>query len=176
MYNIVIGGDKMKEKLNYEEDIKIDPNALDVAWLNQAALMKRYGKHQADTRKEMDDIKEEVDVIKAKADIRIRTDPESYEIKKVTESIVQSTILLEEDYQEILKEYADARYENDVAIAVVRAIEHRKTALENLVRLLGSQYFAGPKTPRDLSYETLKKTERKENNQKVKITARRERT
>ena len=170
------GGVKMKEKLNYEEDVKIDPDALDVAWLNQATLMKKYGKHQAATRKEMDNLKEKVDVIKAKADIRIRTDPESYEIKKVTESIVQSTVLLEEDYQEILKEYANARYENDVAIAVVRAIEHRKTALENLVRLLGSQYFAGPKTPRDLSYETLKKTERKENNQKVKITARRERT
>ena len=170
-----MGGDKMKEKLNYEEDIKIDPNALDVAWLNQAALMKRYGKHQADTRKEMDDMKEAVDIQRAKLDIRIRTDPESFDIQKVTESIVQSTILLQEEYQMASEIYADARYENEVAITVVRAIEHRKTALENLVRLLGSQYFAGPKTPRDLSQEALKEKAGKSSNQKVKIT-RRERT
>ena len=160
----------MNKEINYEEDVKIDPDALDVEWLNQCSLMKKYGEHQADTRKEMDDTKEMLDVVKAKLDMRIRLEPEKYGVLKVTESAIQSTILLQEEYREANEEFSNAKYENDVALAVVRAIEQKKTALENLVRLLQSSYFAGPKAPRDLSAEVLKEKERKTVNQKVKIT------
>jgi hypothetical protein len=32
-------------------------------------------------------------------------------------------------------------------------VDHRKSALENLVKLHGQQYFAGPMVPRDLTHE-----------------------
>jgi hypothetical protein len=56
-----------------------------------------------------------------------------------------------------------------VASTVVRAIDQKKTALENLVKLLGASYFAGPKAPRDLTQERLEEKERRMHNSRVKI-------
>lgn len=159
-------------ELNYEEDIQIDEHALDVEWLRQANLMYKYAKHQAQTKKEMDEAKERLDVGRAKIEMEIRNNPEAYGLSKVTEGAIQSAILLQPEYQKLVQEYNDAKYENDVAVAAVRAIDQKKTALENLVKLLGASYFAGPVVPRDLSqewHEYMKEKERREHNKNVKI-------
>jgi len=159
-------------KLNYEKDTRIDPNALDVEWLNQAELMRRYASHAAYTKKAMDDAKERLDVGKAQIEMDIRKNPENYGIPKVTEAAIQSTILLQNEYQELSEMFIETKYENDIAIGVVKAIDQKKTALENLVRLLSVAYFAGPQTPRDIAEEwreEIKGKERKEKNTKVKI-------
>jgi len=159
----------MPEHLNYEEDIQIDCNALDVEWVQQPELMRKYSNYAADTRREVDNTKERLDVGKAKLELEVRQSPEQFGLEKVTESAIQSTILLQQEYQNLIKEYNDAKYENNVAEAAVRAVDQRKTALENLVRLLAASYFAGPQSPRDLSQEVLKDTERKMKNAKVKL-------
>lgn len=155
--------------MNYEEDARIDPDALDVEWLKQAGLMREYCKHQAQTKKEVDEAKERLDVGKARIEMRIRSDPEAYGLAKITESAVSSTLLLQQEYQDLSQEYIDAKYENDIAVAVIRALEHKKSALENLVNLFGRSYFAGPRVPRNLSHEWLENQKRKENNTRVKI-------
>ncbi len=161
--------------LNYEQDVSIDETALDVEWLQQANLMYKYARHQAETKKAMDEAKERLDFIKAKVEMDIRANPENYGLSKVTESAVASAILLQPEYQEASKKYIEARYENDMAVAAVRAIDQKKTALENLVKLLSVSYFAGPSAPRDLSLkwnEHIKRKEQKELNKNVKIRRR----
>ena len=61
--------------------------------------------------------------------------------------------MLQPNYKEASQELIDTKYKAEMVRAAVSAIEHRKDALENLVRLYGQQYFAGPKVPRDLSAE-----------------------
>lgn len=161
--------------LNYEQDVSIDETALDVEWLQQANLMYKYVRYQAGTKKAMDEAKERLDFIRAKLEMDIRTNPESYGLSKVTESAIASTILLQPEYQEASKKYIEAKYENEVAVAAVRAIDQKKTALENLVKLLNVSYFAGPSAPRDLSLEWnehIKRREQKELNKNVKIRRR----
>lgn len=161
--------------LNYEQDVSIDETALDVEWLQQANLMYKYARYQAETKKAMDEAKERLDFIKAKLEMDIRANPENYGLSKVTESAVASTILLQPEYQEASKKYIGARYENDVAAAAVRAIDQKKTALENLVKLLSVSYFAGPSAPRDLSLEWnehIQRSGQKEHNKHVKIRRR----
>lgn len=160
------------EGIQYEEDVRIDPDALDVEWMKQAELMKKYTAHAADMKKEVDEAKERLEVGKARIEMNIRKDPEKHGLAKVTEGAIQSTILLQEEYQKLVQAYTDAKYENDIAIAVVRAIDQKKTALENLVKLLSASYFAGPQAPRDLSREWLEESARKEKNTKVKIQRR----
>jgi hypothetical protein len=161
--------------LNYEQDVSIDETALDVEWLQQANLMYKYARHQAETKKAMDEAKERLDFIRAKLEMDIRANPENYGLSKVTESAIASTILLQPEYHEASKKYVEARYENDMAVAAVRAIDQKKTALENLVKLLSVSYFAGPSAPRDLSLkwnEHIKTREQKEHNKNVKIRRR----
>lgn len=155
--------------LNYERDIAIDCEALDVEWVQQPELMRRYANHMADTKRDMDDAKERLDVMKAQLDREIRADPSKFGLDKLTESAVQSTILLQREYTDASKVYSDARYEYDIAGAAVRALDQKKTALENLVRLLAASYFAGPQAPRDLSKQWIEHTERGESNARVRM-------
>jgi hypothetical protein len=139
--------------MNYENDIKIDETALDVEWLDQPSLMMKYARILAEARLELDRAKEAVDLIKAKLDKDIRTSPNDYGIGKITESVVENAIIAQPAYVVANQELMQAKYDNDIAYGAVKAIDARKDALENLVRLHGQQYFAGPKMPRDLKEE-----------------------
>ena len=157
-------------ELNYEKDLAIDSEALDVEWLGQAELMRRYTRHAADMKKQMDETKERLDVTKAQLDMGIRSAPSHYGLEKVTEGALQSIILLQPQCQKLSQAYIDAKYEYDIAVGAVRAVDQRKDALENLVRLLNASYFAGPQTPRDLSRERLEAQNRRQQNAKIQIT------
>jgi len=139
--------------MNYEHDMTIDVDALDVEWAGQARLMMQYAKHAAKTRLEVERKKEELDIVRAGLDMKIRVDPEKYGIVKLTESVVSSTIITQKEYMVANEEYQLLQYESNMAQGAVRALEGKKTALENLVKLHGQQYFAGPSVPRDLSKE-----------------------
>jgi hypothetical protein len=137
--------------MNYEDDIRIDETALDVEWLEQPSLMMKYARIAAEARMEYDKTKEALELVKAELDREIRTDPGSFGIEKITETVVMNTILKQEAYQKTSEILIQAKYDLDIAFGAVKAFDARKDALENLVRLNGQQYFAGPKVPRDLS-------------------------
>lgn len=94
-----------------------------------------------------------MDIKRAEVDKSIRENPDKYGIEKVTEGSIQSAILTDEGYQKSYQEFLDAKFESDMASNAVQSMNIRKEALENLVKLNGQQYFAGPRTPRDLSKE-----------------------
>ena len=139
--------------MDYEKDVAIDPDALDVEWLRQAGLMLQYGKYAAQAKLELDAAKEKLEVVKAELAQAIRADPGKFGLAKVTEGAVTEEILTQKSHEEASGIYLAAKYEADMALYAVRAIEQKKTALENLVRLHGQMYFAGPTVPRDLSKE-----------------------
>lgn len=155
--------------MNYEQDVRIDPDALDLEWLEQSALMMKYTKHAAVTRDLMDKAKEKLDFVKAELDLDIRNNPSAYNLPKITEGAIASAISLNEKYQKAVEDYNEARFENEVAQGAVRSIDQKKTALENLVRLFQASYFAGPSVPRDLTEEYLKQENQKQANRGVKI-------
>jgi hypothetical protein len=139
--------------MNYEEDIKIDGTALDCEWLGQAELMIKYTRHAAKVRMELDQSKQALDIVRAGLDKDIRELPKQYGLEKVTDKAVESTIITLMEYQEAFQEYLDAKYEADMAQGAVQAFQQRKDALQELVRLHGQSYFAGPSIPRDLEWE-----------------------
>ena len=156
--------------MNYEQDIRIDETSLDVEWLGQPMLMIKYARHAADCRMNLDLAKERVDFVKAELDKNIREKPSSFKIEKLTESAIQNIILTQEKYMDAEEKLIHARYELDIANAAVRALDARKDALENLVRLHGQQYFAGPRIPRDLKAE-VEKREQKQVNANITVGA-----
>lgn len=156
-------------EINYEQDMKIDETALDVEWLEQPRLMIKYAKEAAQAKTELDHAKEAVEVKKAELDKDIRSNPEKYDISKITETAVQNTIALQPEYQQAMEEYVNAKYEADMAKYAVQAIQDRKEALENLVKLYGQQYFAGPSVPRDISKEWEQREKQRQADKKVQV-------
>lgn len=161
--------------MSFEDDIRIDTTALDVEWHGQAELMMKYTKKSSSLKLELDRAKEALEYIKAELAKNIRSNPDDYEVDKVTDKVVDATILLQPEYIEANDAYIMAKFEADVAQGAVRAIEQKKDALEQLVKLLGLSYFAGPRIPRELSYEVQQKEKQKRANTAVgaKMTRRR---
>jgi len=159
--------------MKFEEDIRIDEDALDIEWLNQPRLMLRYSKISAEAKMEMLLRKENLDLVKADLDKEIRSDPEKFGVVKITETAVSNTIISHKLYKEANTAYLQAQYEADIAKGAVSAVEHKKDALENLVRLFGQNYFAGPQVPRDLSYEWQQTQKQKTTNESVSKVMRR---
>jgi hypothetical protein len=155
--------------LNFEQDIAIDPNSLDTEWLGQASLMLDYTKHLAECEKTVNTLKDAVKATKAEIGKDVRSDPKAYGIEKLSNDSVEEAVLSDKEYKRVQRELVEAQYEADIAKGAVESFRQRKSALENLVQLFMSQYFAGPKIPRDLSKEWEDKQRQKTANQAVRI-------
>jgi hypothetical protein len=159
--------------MNYEEDIRIDESALDVEWLEQPSLMLKWGRYTATVRIDYDKAKESLELTRAELDKEIRMSPDAFDIEKITDKVVENTIPMQDAYKTVSMSFIKAKFELEIAQAAMRAMDARKDALENLVRLNGQQYFAGPKMPRDLAWERDEKLKRKNAAIAAKIKPRR---
>lgn len=169
------------------EDKQIDPDALDIAWIEQADMYYKYSdalnnaiQQRNDNKVTVEKLKDNLESVKAKLDIDIRSDPESYELPKVTEQVVNSAIQLDDEYKTALEEYYKAKEDlNEAQDSVNRlysctlTMEQRKTALEQLVRLLNQQYFSTPSEPRNLSNEYSQKIKENKKGARDKIKKKR---
>lgn len=141
---------KMNDEINYEAELEIDPDALDVEWLEQAARYMRWSKLSADARSKRDRAKEALEVTVATVAMKIRAKPETFGLVKVTEGGIQELITVDEDVRAAKENLLAAQHETDIMFAAVSSFEQRKSALENLVKLAGQGYFSTPQVPRDL--------------------------
>lgn len=159
--------------MNYEMDVTTDESALDVEWLEQSALTLKYGMNCAKARDIMDRSKEKLELVRAELDAKIRKHPERYDIQKLTEAVVQNSIITNTYYQDTMEAYLQAKNDYEMARVALNAIETKKAALENLVRLHGMNYFAGPAVPRDLTKEWANQERIKKTDDGVKKVMRR---
>ncbi len=161
--------------MSYETDIEIDESALDVEWVEHPRRMLKYCEMSARANREMALAKEALDVVRAQLDQKVRSDPDSYGVvagpRGITEGGITAAILVHPEYEVANRRCLDARYECDIATGVVHAFDHRKTALENLVRLHGQSYFAGPAIPRNLAEERRAKDARVQGRIKIQRRA-----
>lgn len=144
----------------YEDDLRIDEEMLEFEWKDQPQRMMKYCSMHAEAIKNENLAKENLDVCRAELDKAIRTNPETYGIAgKITEETVKNTIILQADYIAANHAYIDACYEEEMAKGAVRAMDQRKDALENFVRLHAQSYFAGPKIPHNLAELRFKRNQ-----------------
>ena len=158
--------------MDFEKDVNIDETILDVEWLEQPSLMLKYGRLVVEARKGYDLAKENLDVVKAELDKEIRSNPEKFKLAKATESAILSAILTHPRYKEASERLIEAKYNLSMYQTAANAIDAKKAALENLVKLHGQQYFAGPKVPHDLSVERQKMHTQKKVDGKIKVARR----
>jgi len=138
----------MKTEYNFADDVAIDPDALDVEWLRNSTLYMKWAKLLADAKEKVRILDNELKLMDAQIYKDVRKDA-----VKITEKQIQAEVEMDGTHQEIVQEISNAIYDVDVCSAAVRAIDHKKSALENAVKLWGGAYFSGPKEPRNLKEE-----------------------
>lgn len=130
--------------MDFERDKAIDPFGLEEEWLRQPSLADEYGRIVAEAQRKYDDAKLELDICKSKIELEIRENPEGDRFKKLTEALIASLVMEDIDVIKLSREMNKAREELGYAQAALRAIRHKKTALEYAVKLLEMNYYSGP--------------------------------
>jgi hypothetical protein len=145
----------MERELDYKKDMAIDPDALDVEWLRQTELGRKYAKHSAMLKKLQREAENRVKVVKAELVQLCNEFPLKHTGKEKPNLIdIESFYRTHPDHQKAKQEWIDATYEAEYAEMAQKEISYsRKASLENLVTLFTAQYFAGPVAPRNLSKE-----------------------
>lgn len=155
------------DDLDYHRDIRIEPDALDVEWLEQPDLMMSYslacdeaGKERDAAKLLMDKASENIKEVKALVLLEVRRNPQDYDIDKVTESSASAAVEVNEKvsqakiaYYEACERHNEAKHRFNNLYSAVKGFEQRKTSLENLVRMLGMNYFSSPNVERNLGQE-----------------------
>jgi hypothetical protein len=140
--------------MNYEEDIEIDPSALDVESLRQASLFYQYSKTEAEAKHKHQLIWENAKVIRSELILQAAED-KALKNAQAVEAYYRS----HPKYKKAKEELIQAEYEQNIASAACFAMRQRKDMIENLTRLAMADYFARPSEPRDLAGESSKKRE-----------------
>jgi len=139
--------------MDFEGDIQIDGFRLDIEWLEQASLAIKYGKYWARCRETLTRAEERIKVVRAELIKEANEDPDTCLGKgiKPTAVNVEAYYRNHTEHKKAKDEWIKAQYELNMAEVARSEISYtRKAALENLVRLHGQQYFAGPKVPHEL--------------------------
>jgi hypothetical protein len=149
---------KPTKKMDRDLDdlLQPDKDALDKEWVEHSDYVYLFLDEMAEARIKMDAAKDNIEVVKAELDSQIRKDPQKFGLEKLTETLISNTIILLEDYGNVLKQYLEAKEEYYQASNACTAMEHRKSALENLVVLHGRGYWADPIERKDVEKETEK--------------------
>ena len=150
--------------MNYTEDMRIDETALDVECLEQTGLAMKYAKIYATAKKAVTEAEEEIKVIRSELVRNANYDPDKClgDGVKPTGPNVEAYYRTHAEHKDAKQELIDLQYELDMAeVAKNEICFTRKAQLENLITLHGQQYFAGPKMPRDLSFEAQKRHKEK---------------
>lgn len=140
---------------NIEADKSIDPDSLDVEWVQQPNLMHWYSRELAQCDANLEHAEMVLDVTRAEVADRIRRTKteQSSGKERITDKVVEAGVLMSQQFKTAMTGWLKAKEERDYAFAAVRAIDMKRSALENLVKLHGQNYFAGPREPRDLAGE-----------------------
>lgn len=131
-------------------DYGINQYKLDDECIRQPKLYHDAALQLAEAERNLSRLKIRRDILEAELDKDIRNNPEKYEVTKITETVIEHTVMLQENYQKILKKIVQAEYRVSVLKAAVFTCENRKKMLEVLSFLAGGDFYSEPKLPRSM--------------------------
>ena len=140
--------------------LEIDVYNLEREWAKQPGLMFRWAKEAADCKLAVDESKAALEITRAEVDSEVRADPEGNGIEgKITEKMVEAVVVQSVVCIGAVRKLAKAKHRYDIMSALVSALEQRRSALENLVRLHLSNYYSEPRAPKESweAFEEMKK-------------------
>ncbi len=136
----------------------IDPEKLDEQWFRFARDYYEHACLLADAREEYERMKSRREVIAAELDRDIRQQPDTYGVAKITEAVIEKTVLLQKRFRKADEDVIIAKHNVDIMQAAIEAMDGKKKGLENAVRLRLAAYSAEPRVDGDAG-DKMRETE-----------------
>ena len=123
---------------------------LEKEWSKLPLLSREWTKKLARAELELSEAKDNMKYVTAKLAKDIRENPDNYDLSKVTDKSVEQYIPLQKAYRDALDEINQCKYNVDIIDSMVQAIQDKRRALENEVKLYGLQYWDSPNVSKEL--------------------------
>lgn len=133
-------------EFDFEEDIKINPDYLDVEFLDFPEILAKYSKESARASKNAKLAEEKVKTIRSMV---VKEEQEG--TTKHNAVTLEAAYRLDDRYRAAKLEWVNATHYADQCMNLVFALQAKKQSLENLVKLSGQEYFAASDRGLDLS-------------------------
>jgi hypothetical protein len=130
-------------EFDFEKDISIDKYRLDQECVTHSVMYYRYNSLAADAKNSVAVLSDDLKLIMGEENIRIRNNFIKSEIK-FTEAVINSEVEKSDSVKTAREELRHAELSLSRIEAGVRAFEHRKSQLDNLVKLYIAGYFSTP--------------------------------
>lgn len=130
-----------------ETDIEINKVKLEKEWVRQPQLYLKYAQASAFFQNVLAESEQKAKVLFATLKADCAEDPDTCLGKgvKATNDRCEAYAIQHPDYVKAKQDIIDAKYDADMALAAVFAMQQRKDALENLVRLQGMELRSEPR-------------------------------
>lgn len=153
---------------------ELDIHRLEEEWVGQVALYREHAEQLAEASRKLAEAETELEVRKAelketaaRQDLAVRKSPELFGLTKPTEGAIEKTVLLSADYLRArdavfaaMRIVDQAKYARDMAKAAESTVGYqRKAAIQDLVQLWHSSYFASPRLPKDSGGSEMERAE-----------------
>lgn len=140
-------------QVDFEKDISINKYKLDEECLSHSSLYFRYSSMQADAKTRVSKAKDELELVQAE---RYDVIKDEFEKKgtKTTIPMMEKAVLSD---KEVLRAKNKLREAEDIYAKLsvaVQAFEHRKSELDNLVKLYCSGYYSVPESKKNINEQT----------------------
>jgi response regulator RpfG family c-di-GMP phosphodiesterase len=132
------------------EHFTVDESHLAEEWIIHPQRVYEYAQLAADTRALFDELKRKDEVVRAELSLSVRRNPELYGLAKITEGLVDSIVTTDPAVQKSSQDIIACKHKLDLAMAAVTAMENKKKALECIVQLHATSYFANPRNPKTI--------------------------
>lgn len=150
----------MKE-LDLDADLRIDPLELDVEWIRQPVIYKKWGKQYAKAQKKAERAEQAVKVCKAELVNKICKRPKKHTGKeKPTGQQIEAAYRDHPKHKRLKEELAEAHFEANMLREAMTALRQRRDALTQLTSLHGQEYFSTPKHTKALDKRLVDKMEK----------------
>jgi hypothetical protein len=133
----------IEPEFNFDSDVDINPDALDVEWTRQAGLVGKYARMEADARTRYNMAKDRLVLVEARLYPMAKETLEAAG-QKPTEAAAQAWVTTHRDRIVAQDQLQDAAADMGLYSAAMKALDHKRDALANLVRLLMADYFSAP--------------------------------
>lgn len=142
--------------MNFEKDLQIDADNLDVEFLRQPSLYMQYAEALAEANERLHKADQKIKVVRSELTLQAARNPEILEVKKgksvsPTANNVEAYYRTHKNHIEAKEEWLSASKQVEMLQNAVIAFNQRKTSLEQLARLTIAGYCAMPSEPHDPS-------------------------
>lgn len=156
-------------KIDFQKELSINKYKLDEECLSHSSRYAYYAEAQAIAKSNLTKAKDELEYTIAEANLRIRADYEE-KGKKVTEALISSAIVLDEEVKEAKEKLREAEEIYNRLSVAVQAMDTRRSELDNLVKLYCAGYYstveAGTSTRKNINEQASADIRRNLNKEK----------